>query len=191
MIAAATATNKEAAIRILANPRGTLPPEVSLSSRPGRCQARGYDFGRWPAKFWPGTAIIRWSILAAGLPAALIKKPRRPRQSPGLWPLACRRVSCCGRKRPGRRGIAAETAQHLERPWSLPVCVSPPPPWARLFCCRQRPRYWLRAATPRGAPGPKQRGRREKDAQRKFNVIAEAAKVLGGLPDSPNASGSA
>src|SRR4029079_10247479 len=123
MIAAATATNKEAAIRILANPRGTLPPEVSLSLRPGRCQARGYDLAAGPPNFGPVRQLFAGAYWRPACRVLLFKNHGALDKVPGYGALGV--VGGCrvaGRKRPGRRGIAAETAQHLERLWSLPVC---------------------------------------------------------------------
>ena len=190
-IAAAASANRAAAIRIVADPRGTLPAPAPLIVRSGRVPS--------------ASVAVRQDLL----PAAKLGPDSRQlfAQHIGGWPAGCfnhaidgaldkvpgngavarREAPYCRPNPAGRRGNSGlDRPNNSERPCSLPVCVSPPPPWARLSCCRRRPRHRRRARDPKaGTAAASSEPTPKKDGQRKIDEFAEAAKLLGGPAANP------
>ena len=173
----------------LAIPRGTLPPRLRLS-RPGCCQARParYDLTVAAPKPWPVQAIIRCSILAAGLPAALITQSRRPRQSPRQMGRSWLGGQCrvAGRIRPAVGGTRPDRPNNQSDHGLCLYAYRRRRLGRGASCCLRQPRCWPRARTPRPAPGRSTpRPTPKKDGQRKIDEFAEAAKLLGGPAAHP------
>ena len=139
-------------MRIVANPRGTLPPRLRLScARTVPSAAARYDLTARRPKLWPGPRNYSQQRIG-GRPAGCFNHASRRRDKSrhgeaGGAVLPAESGRQTGEQRPDRPNNQSDHGL-------CHVCVSPPPPWARRSCCRRRPRYWLKARTPRPAPGP-------------------------------------
>ena len=85
----------------------------------------------------------------------------------------------------GNIGLIGPT--NPERPCALPVCVLPPPPWARALLFSAATAVLAQSADPKGGNRPQQTETdgQKKDGQRKLDEFAEAAKLLGGPAAHP------
>ena len=75
---------------------------------------------------------------------------------------------------------------YSERPWVLPVCVSPPPALGAVFLLSAATPVLAQSGDPKaGPPRPGSEADAKKEGQRKLDEFAEAAKLLGGPAAQP------